>query len=90
MFEEAAESLGPASDARYIMADRFGPEISGKCALTRVGRCPEGGHVCSLRQGLSQDGLDVIGKAKDVCFREMGIQGVVCVPPPGVLGEGGQ
>ncbi len=89
MFEETAEDLGPTSDIRYILADQFGPEMSGKCALTWVGRCLEGEHFCSLREGLSQDGLNVIGKAKNVCFHEMGIQGVVCGTPPGMLGEGG-
>ncbi len=88
MFEETAESLYPASDARYIMADRFGPEMAGKCALTRVGRCSEGGRVFSLLQGLFQDGLDVIGEAKDVYFRDMGIQGVVYWAAP--RGGGGR
>jgi hypothetical protein len=34
--------------------------------------------------------LNVVGKAKNVWFHEVGIQRMVGGPPPGMLGEGGQ
>ncbi len=71
------------------MADCFGPEMSGECTLTRGGRCLKGEHVCGLRQGLSQDGLDVVSKAKNVGFQGVGALRLVCGPPSWIVGERG-
>ena len=61
MFDEAADGLGPAPDVGYIVANLFGPEMSGECAFTRVSRCLTREHGCFLRQGIPKDGLDVVG-----------------------------
>ncbi len=81
MVDEAANGFGPTPEVRDILADCFGQEMSGECTLTRGGRCLKGEHVCSLRQGLSQNGLDVVGKAKNVGFQGVGAPRLVCGPP---------
>jgi hypothetical protein len=63
MVDEAANCFGPTPEVRDILADCFEPEVLGECTLTRGGRCLKGGHICGLRQGLSQNCLDVVGKA---------------------------
>ena len=61
MFDEAPDGLGPASDVGDIVANRFGPKISGECAFTRGSRRLKMEHGCSLRQGIPMDDLDVVG-----------------------------
>ncbi len=72
------------------MADCFGQEMSGECTLTRGGRFLNGEYACGPRQGLSQYGLDVVGKAKNVGFQGVGAPRLVCGPPSWIVGEGGQ
>jgi len=61
MFDEAADGLGPAPDVGDIVANRFGPDMSGECAVTRGSRRLMRVHGCSLRQDILKDGLDVVG-----------------------------
>ncbi len=61
MFDTAADGLGPAPDVRDIMADRFGPEMSGECAITGASGRFMKEHGRSFRQGIRKDGLDIVG-----------------------------
>ena len=61
MFDEVADSLGPAPDAGDIVANRFGREMSGECACSGDSRRLMRDYGCSLRQGIPKDGLDVVG-----------------------------
>jgi hypothetical protein len=90
MVDEAANGFGPTSEVRDILADCFEPEVSGECTLTRGGRCLKGGNICSLRQGFSQNSLDVVGKAKNFGFHGVGAPRLVCGPPYWIVGKGGQ
>ncbi len=81
MVDEAANGFGPTPEVRDILVDCFGPEMSRECTLTRNGRCLKGGHICSLRQGLSKNGLNVVGKVKNVGFQGVGAPRLVCGPP---------
>ncbi len=80
MVDEAANGFGPTPEVRDILADCFGPNMSGECTHTRDGRCLKGEHICGLHKGLSQDGLNVVGKAKNVGFQGVGAPRLVCGP----------
>ena len=61
MFDEAADGFGPAPDVGDIVANRFGPEMSGECAFTGGSKRLMREHGLSLRKGIPKNALDVVG-----------------------------
>ena len=61
MFDETADGLSPAPDIEDIVANRFGPEMSGEGIPSGGGRRLVKEHGCSLYQSIPKDGLNVVG-----------------------------
>ncbi len=69
--EEAADGLGSPSDTRDVLTNLFWPQVTREGVPFGRGGCLEREHGSSLQQSITQDGLDVIGKANDVESRDL-------------------
>jgi hypothetical protein len=72
--EEATDSLGSPADTGDIKTNLFRPQVSWKSAPFVGDRGFEREHIGSLQQSISQDGLNIIGKAKDAEARSLGVR----------------